>query len=534
MNIILIIVAAIIIACVLSSKLSSKSGMPVLLFFILLGMLVGSDGLFKVPFEDYHLTEQICSIALIFIMFYGGFGTKWSAARPIALRACLLSSLGTVFTAGLVGLFCHWGLGIALLESFLIGAVISSTDAASVFSILRSKRLNLCDNTASLLEVESGSNDPFSYMLTIIALALMGGTMSGGEFAQLLFAQIILGILFGVAIALLTRQLFWRVDLSSSGLRAIFMVAVAILSYAAPSIVGGNGYLSVYIAGIILGNSAISKKQELVHFFDGANGLMQMLLFFTLGLLSFPSRLPDVALPAFGIALFLTFIARPLAVFAILTPFRSHWRQSLLVSWAGLRGAASIVFSIMAVINPALLSNDVFHIVFFIVLYSILFQGTLLPLVAKKLHMTDDTANVLHTFNDYMDETPLQNIQFSIPPSHPWVGKCVDELSLPPQSLLVLLVRGHEKIAPHGKIELQAGDTLVLSGQGTSQTEPIQLVEKQVENDSTWVNKTVAEISLRDTLIIMIKRHHDVLIPKGDTLLQAQDVLVIMDRKKLW
>ena len=197
----LLLAAAIIVACVVFHGVSGKLGIPMLFAFILLGMIFGSDGLLKIPFDDYGFAEQICTIALIFIMFYGGFGTNWTQAKPVAVHAVLLSSLGTIITAGLVGVFCYFVLRVDILESLLLGAVISSTDAASVFSILRSRRLNLKYGTASLLEVESGSNDPFSYMLTILILSLMNGETSGGEFVLLVVSQILFGVLFGVAIA---------------------------------------------------------------------------------------------------------------------------------------------------------------------------------------------------------------------------------------------------------------------------------------------------------------------------------------------
>lgn len=526
------IAAIIIIACVICNKISNKIGMPMLLLFILLGMLVGSDGLFfKIAFDDYKLAEQICSIALIFIMFYGGFGTKWSAAKPIAVKAMALSSIGTVITAGLVGLFCCYILHVPLLESFLIGAVISSTDAASVFSILRSKRLNLRYNTASLLEVESGSNDPLSYMLTVVFLSLMNGHLSKSGLAYMLFAQIAYGILFGFGIAALAYFFLKKVRLSSAGFSAIFIVAIAIISYAAPSLIGGNGYLSAYITGILLGNCKIHNKLELVHFFDGATGLLQMLLFFSLGLLSFPSQLPKVAFLAFCIALFLTFIARPIAVFAILTPFRCSLRQRLFVSWVGIRGAASIVFAIMTVIDPAYTNNDIFHMVFFIVLFSILFQGALIPFMAKKLDMTDSESDVMKTFNDYIDETPLQFIQFTIPASHPWVGKAIHEILLPPGSLLVLLVRGKEKMVPSGKIRLQKNDILILSGKAISKAGQMKLYEKWIDEESEWINKAISAVSPKEELIVLIKRGDRVVIPKGSTLLKKNDCLVIMDEK---
>lgn len=533
MIIYLIITAVIIIACVICNKISGRIGLPMLLFFILLGMLFGSDGLFKIPFDNYIFAEQICSIALIFIMFYGGFGTKWSAAKPIAAQAIILSSVGTVITAGIVGLFCHYMLKIAILESFLIGAVISSTDAASVFSILRSKRLNLRYNTASLLEIESGSNDPFSYMLTVLVLSLMNGNMSIGDFSYMLFAQVAYGLAFGFGIAVLTLLFLKKFTISSPGFHAIFIVAIAIISYAVPSLIDGNGYLSTYITGIVLGNCKLNNKLELIHFFDGATGLMQMLLFFSLGLLSFPSQLPGILLTALYIALFLTFIARPIAVFTILTPFKSTLHQQLLVSWAGMRGAASIVFSIMVVINPVFTNNDIFHIVFFIVLFSILFQGTLIPLAAQKLNMTDTESDVMKTFNDYIDETPLQFIQFTIPPSHEWAGKTIKEILLPPDSLLVLLIRGKEKIVPNGQMELQANDTLILSGQATYQTEQIKLYEKNIEKGNDWINKVIADIYTGEELVILIKRRNNVLIPKGNTVLRENDILVVMDQGNL-
>ena len=522
-----LLAAIVILACVAFHRISSRLGIPMLLAFILLGMFFGSDGVVKIAFDDYAFAEQICSVALIFIMFYGGFGTKWSEAKPVAVKAVVLSSLGTVLTAGFVGLFCRLALRIAWLESFLIGAVISSTDAASVFSILRSKRLNLKYNTASLLEVESGSNDPFSYMLTVIVLALMGGG-GGGSFGYMLFAQIVYGAAAGVGIALLSLLALKKIKpAASSGFDAIFIVAVALLAYAVPAWFGGNGYLSAYITGIILGNSRIPNKQALVNFFDGTTGLMQMLLFFLLGLLSYPSQLPGVALTGLLVALFLTFVARPVAVFAILTPFKSPVRQQLLVSWAGMRGAASIVFAMMAVINPAVTDNDIYHIVFFIVLFSILLQGTLIPLLSKKLDMTDDASDVMKTFTDYTEEVPVQFIRCRVSRSHPWVGRTLREITLPPESLLVLLIRGESKIVPNGATELCADDELILSGKVTGQIDGVHLFERTLNHGDEWADRTLMDIPSGEQLIIMVRRGGNVLIPKGKTVLREGDVLVI-------
>ncbi len=527
MTLFLLLAGAVIIACVLCNKISNRLGVPMLLAFIVIGMCFGSDGLFKIPFDDYRAADMVCTVALIFIMFYGGFGTKWSEARHTAGKAALLSSLGTILTALLVGLFCHLALGIELLESALIGAVISSTDAASVFSILRSKRLGLKYNTASLLEVESGSNDPFSYMLTVIVLSMMNGSVSGSQVAVMLIKQVALGLLIGTVVAVIAREFMKRFSFSSGGFDAVFIVAVALLSYALPSYVGGNGYLGVYVAGIILGNSDIKNKQSLVHFFDGTTGLMQMLLFFLLGLLSFPSQLPQVALTGLLIALFLTFVARPLVVFGLLSPLRCGVRQMLLVSWAGMRGAASIVFAIMAVINPAVTDNDIFHIVFFIVLFSILLQGSLLPYAARLLRMTDEEGDVMKTFTDYVDEIPIQFIRSVIAAGHPWVGRCVKDIEFPPDSLLVLLIRAGEKLIPNGTTELMEGDTIILSGKATGAIDGVALYEKTVDENSSWAGKAIADIPSGSRLIITIRRQGSVVIPRGDTVLMPGDVLVI-------
>ena len=293
MTALLLLAAIVIFACVLGNRVSQRFGIPTLLAFILLGMLFGTDGLLRIDFDNYQIAEDVCSAALIGIMFYGGFGTNWQEARPIAVRASLLSSLGVVLTSLLTGLFCRYVLHFSMLEGMLIGAILGSTDAASVFSILRSKRLNLKGGTASLLEVESGSNDPFAYMMTVILLSAMQG--EGLSLESILWTagtQLILGLLFGVLIGKLGTLLMRRFPFGSGGLDAACLLALALLSYAVPTMLGGNGYLSAYLAGLLLGNADLPGQRRLVHFFDATTGLMQMLIFFLLGLLSFPSRLP--------------------------------------------------------------------------------------------------------------------------------------------------------------------------------------------------------------------------------------------------
>ena len=365
MTFILLLVAIVILLCVIAEKFSGKFGMPALILFMFIGMLFGSDGIFKIPFDDYHLAENICSIALLFIMFYGGFNLKWELAKGVAVKSVLLSTIGVAVTAAVTALFVRLILGYTWPESFLVGAVLGSTDAASVFAILRQKKLNLKDSTASLLEMESGSNDPMAYMLTFIAL----GIIYSGESEHIvmrIFLQLVVGSLVGLIFALLTIRLMTKTALVSEGLDTIFMIAMVLICYALSQILGGNAYLSVYIMGVIIGNSRIKSKATLIPFFDGVTSLAQILIFFLLGLLTIPHEMSDVIITAIVITVLLTLIARPVAVFLLLKPFHCSARQCLLVSWAGLRGASSSVFAIMAVAGGVIMPHNLFHIVFMV------------------------------------------------------------------------------------------------------------------------------------------------------------------------
>ena len=527
MNQILLLTGIVIVICILSGRLIDKLGVPSLLAFILLGMCFGVDGIFKISFDDYQFSELICFVSLIFIMFYGGFGTNIKEAGPVIPRAVLLSTAGVLFTAGITGLFIHLALKLPLLESFLVASVIGSTDAASVFNILRSKNLNLKENTASLLEMESGSNDPVSYMLTVIALSLMG-VGGGGAIPWMIFAQVVFGLGLGAAVAGLSILVLRRLTLSD-GLDTIFVVAAALLSFALPAVVGGNGYLGAYLAGILIGNAKIPHKAALVHFFDGLTGLAQILIFFLLGLLSFPRQLPAVFLPALAIMVFLTFVARPAAVFLLLAPFRCGVRQCLLVSWAGLRGAASIVFAIMAVASGAAIGYDLFHIVFCIALLSVAVQGSLLPLAARKLDMVDSAESISRTFNDYQDQRQLHLTRFPIGAGHPWVGRTIGECELPADALVVMLRRGSENVIPNGDTAIQAGDLMVLSTPLYEDDDGVSLREVPVAEHGDWIGRPIKELGIPAEVLIVLVRRADgtTVVPKGGTVLQQGDMLVV-------
>lgn len=523
----LLLAAVIIMACVLCNKLSSKIGMPMLLAFIALGMFFGSDGVIKIAFENFGLAETICSVALIFIMFYGGFGTSWEEAKPVALQAGVLSTLGVILTAVLTGVFCHFVLHIGWLESLLIGSVLGSTDAASVFSILRSKKLSLKYGTSSLLEMESGSNDPCAYMLTVIVLSIMSGSGSLWEIIYMVFAQVVYGSVIGVAVAFGALWVLRHFKFATDGFDSTFVLAVAVLAYALPAVIGGNGYLSAYIVGIILGNSKFPKRKSMVHFFDGLTGLMQMLIFFLLGLLAFPSQMPAILLPSLFIALFLTLVARPVAVYLLLAPFKAKFSQKLVVSWAGLRGAASIVFAIMATVSPAYTKHDVFHIAFCVVLFSIALQGSLLPFVAKKAGLIDENGDVLKTFSDYAKETEVLFFRLEVNSKHAWVGRKVRDIHFPPGTMLALLKRGDELISPRGTTEINAGDILVMSAPEYLDDGSIRLSELEIGKNHEWCGESLASLPLpKGDLIVLIKRGDRTIIPNGGVKIKPNDVLV--------
>lgn len=348
-----------------------------------------------------------------------------------------------------------------------------------------------------------------------------------------LLESMLVGAAIGVATAFLAYFMLKRMNFGTNGFESILVFAMALVSYSLSSVIGGNGYLAVYITGIILGNMEIPNKKSLVHFFDGVTGLMQILIFFLLGLVAFPSQMLPIILPALAIALFLTFVARPLSVFAILTPFRCPIKQQLLVSWSGLRGAASIVFAIMAVVSPAYLKNDVFHVVFFIVLFSISIQGTLIPFVAKRLDMIDNKSDVMKTFNDYTKEVPVQFIKLPIDKKHPWANKKVCNIHFLPNTILALIIREDKQIVPRGDTTLLECDIAVLSGPSLEKKFTGHLTEIEIDSDSEWIGMALSEIDLdSDKLVTLIKRGKRIVIPSGKTVVKENDVLIINKTQK--
>ena len=526
MSILILFCSIVIFSCIITNKFSNKLGMPSLVFFMFLGVLFGSDGVLKISFEDYDLTAKLCSIGLLFIIFYGGFCTKKPECKKVTIQAILLSSIGTILTAGLCTIFCMYGLKLPFVESFLIGSVISSTDAASVFSILRSRRLNLKYGTAPLLEMESGSNDPFAYILTILGIALLNGTGTS-EMVPLLLKQIAYGVLGGILIAKMALLILKNTRVLTEGTDTIFMVAVALLSYSLPDILQGNGYLSVYITGIILGNSNIKNKLNLVHFFDGITALAQVVIFFLIGFLSFPHKIPEILVTAIAITLFLTFIARPLAVLITLAPFKMKLNQFIFISCAGLRGAASIVFAILVVSQDATLINDLFHIVFVVALLSVAVQGSFLPIIAAKADMLDKFGDVRKTFNDYQQESAIALNKMTISENHPWCGNAIKNIQFNGKALILMITRKGKKVVPKGSTVLKENDEVLIGSTYQKASDEINLCETFIDKKHEWLDKKIKEIDLSSNyLIALIKRGEEYFVPNGNTKIHLCDTII--------
>ncbi len=527
----LILVAVVVFTCVLLNNATTRIGVPVLLAFILLGVLFGNNGIFAVKFSDYGFAEKSCSAALIFIMFYGGFGTRWQSAKPVATESLLLATLGVVLTAGMTGICCHYLLRWDWVESMLMGSVLSSTDAASVFSILRSRKLGLRNGTAPLLEMESGSNDPCSYMLTILMLSIMQGDFSGWSAVWLIFKQLAFGVLFGALIAKVASEVMHRINFATSGFDSMFIIAIAIFSYALPSLVGGNGYLSTYIVGIILGNQDFMNKREMVHFFDGFTGLMQVYIFFMLGLLARPVEFGKCIISVLVIFAVLLLVARPISIALLLSPFKKYpFRQQCLITFCGLRGASSIVFAIMATAmgGGKFPNMDLFNVVFCVVLLSIAVQGTLIPLVAQKLNMIDKSADVMQTFSDFSDEVDLQFTQINVAENGPWDGKYVKDLGIPKDLLLCMVIKPDEsKIVPNGYTFLESGDIIIVCSKSYEGSHKIKIMRHTISEGSRWDGLELRHYPVEKSQVILIRRKGESIIPHGSTVIRSNDILYI-------
>jgi cell volume regulation protein A len=451
----------ILLISVFASKAIYRFGVPTLVIFLSLGIAAGSEGLLGIYFDNYGLTSVIAQIGLIIIIFSGGFDTPWTKAKKNAPIALVLSSLGVILTTLFVGLFSYFFLNLSILEALLLAAILASTDAAAVFSILRSKNLYLKSDLAATLELESGSNDPFSYLLTTIFISLL----TGANFSTFNFivVQISFGVAGGLLIGFLSVKIINSINLKIDGLYIILPLAMMLLSFSSVQTLGGNGYLSVYITGLIMGNRPLTHKISMVKFFDGLTWLAQILLFFTLGLLVFPSQVLSFFWESLGVALFITFIGRPLAVGLIMFAFKKPLKDIIFISWVGFRGVASIVFAILALNSGVPNAQFYFNVVFMVSVFSVLVQGTFLGPLAKRLNLTEEVETPLTTFTDYRGDTYTDLLKVKIASDSAIAGKKVMECNIPEEILIAFIQRGKGIVVPRGSTVIEKGDILILA-----------------------------------------------------------------------
>ncbi len=482
LNYLLIVGSILILLSVVIARLSQNLGVPTFLLFIGLGMLAGSEGIGQIHFSDPALAQTIGIIALIFILFSGGLDTSWGSVRKVWGSGASLATLGVFLTCGVIGLFAHVALGFPLLQSLLIGAIISSTDAAAVFSVLRGRNLHLHPRVRSVLELESGSNDPMAIFLTLAVIAAIltpdgPWWMMGRMFVQ----QIGLGGLIGLALGKGMILFLNRIRFSYDGMYPVFALAFAGLVYSLTDVLGGSGFLAVYFAGLVVGNGTVAHKRAIQRFFDGLAWLGQIGMFLILGLLVFPSQLFGVLGAGLWISAALILIARPLGVF--LSLYFSKWtlREKGFISWVGLRGAVPIILATFPLLAGLPEADLVFNIVFFIVLTSTLIQGWSIAPVARWFGVTippgRDSDSTLE-FNA-PEGAQMEIMEFILPFGAEAAGKSVLELGLPDDLLIVLVCRGEKFIVPSGRTYLEEGDIIQVLANKDNLQPVVQAFQRQ-------------------------------------------------------
>ncbi|MBQ7966348.1 MAG: potassium/proton antiporter [Bacteroidaceae bacterium] len=468
---ILLIGSILLFVSIAVSKTSARFGVPTLLLFLIVGMLFGSDGL-GIQFNDMKDAQFVGMIALCIILFSGGMDTKFHEIKPVLAPGLVLSTVGVLLTAVFTGIFIWWLSGMqwsniyfTFLPSLLLASTMSSTDSASVFAILRSQKMNLKHNLRPMLELESGSNDPMAYMLTIVLIQLITAESNGaGAIVISFLQQFIFGGLIGYGMGKLAVYIINKLNLDNKSLYPIFMLAVVFFTFSVCDLFKGNGYLAVYISGMMIGNSKIANRKEISTFFDGLTWLFQIIMFILLGLLVNPREMLDVACVAMLIAGFMILIGRPLSVALCLLPFRKITaRSKLYISWVGLRGAVPIIFATYPVVANVEGADQIFNIVFFITLLSLILQGTTLPFFARKLGLS---APMEKTGNDFgvelPDEIDTDLTDITVTPAMIADGDTLKDMILPQGTLVMIVKRGTEFLVPNGSLHLQVGDKLLL------------------------------------------------------------------------
>ncbi|SRX76186.1 potassium/proton antiporter [Aequorivita antarctica] len=462
---ILLVGSLLLFISIIAGKTSYKFGVPTLVLFLGIGMLAGEDGIGGISFDDPQLAQLIGIISLNFILFSGGLDTDWKAVKPIVKEGFVLSTLGVLLTAVGLGTFVYYVTDFTIYESLLLGSIVSSTDAAAVFSILRSKNLALRANLRPTLEMESGSNDPMAYVLTIAFLGLVINQDKGlASMIPLFFQQMIIGTIAGFGFGKLSKIIINKINLDFEGLYPVLVIALMFITFSVTDFVGGNGFLAIYICAVFLGNQYLIHKKTILKMYDGLAWLMQIVLFLTLGLLVFPSQIVPVIGIGLIISLFLIFVARPAAVFISLIPFKMKLRRRFYISWVGLRGAVPIVFATYPLLAGIDKANMMFNIVFFISLTSILIQGTTLSVVAKWLKVSIPSEEKKITPSEkFLEEHPKTEMrEIGIANGNKVVGKKIVDIEFPKTAIIAMIKRDEKYITPNGGTVIMEDDVLIV------------------------------------------------------------------------
>ncbi len=458
----LILVAGVLLLIgIASSKFSARVGLPVLVLFMAVGMLAGSEGIGGIAFDNYTLAHGIGTIALAMILFDGGLRTSLKSIGMAWKPSVALATVGVLITSLVTGAAAAWILDIPLLLGLLLGGIVGSTDAAAVFSVLRSSGLRLRERLAATLEIESASNDPMAIFLTVgLIEVLLARTELGLGLGMLFLQQMVVGAVVGLAVGKLAVGLVNRINLEAAGMYPLLVSASGLASFGIAAAFGGSGFLAVFLAGVVIGNSRIVFQRGILFFHDASAWLSQIVMFIVLGLLSFPSRLLDVAWEGLLVALVLIFVARPVAVLATVLPFGFDRREVTMISWVGLKGAVPITLATFPLLLGVPGANLLFDVVFFVVLLSALTQGVSLPYVARRLGLELPAApappvsleitSLKHVDGDIVD--------FTLGADSRSIGKTVRDLALPDGIVVAMIARGNKIIPPKGSTDLRAGD----------------------------------------------------------------------------
>lgn len=457
----ILVLGVLVLLAILSSKISARVGVPLLVVFVIIGMLAGSEGPGGIAFADYTIAHAVGSVALLLILFDGGLQTSMSALRRTAAPAGMLASLGVVITAGITGVLASYALDIPLAYGLLLGSIVGSTDAAAVFASLRNTGLHLRPRLASTLEIESGSNDPMAVLLTVACLEYIRGSIGDAASLVLFFVQqIVLGVVVGWAAG---RGIVWlmnRIRLPAAGLYPILSLAGALVSFGIAVALGGSGFLAVYVTGIVIGNRRVVFQRGVRLFHDGLAWLGQITMFVALGLLSFPSQVREAGSQGMLLAAILMLIARPIAVALCLAPFRYSWREIVFASWAGLKGAVPIVLAIYPLMFAIDHAASIFNLVFFVVLVSVLIQGWSLGPLARWLGLIVDVpAEPPVTIEvTSLQEVDADIVSYLVKPSARAAHRRLDQLDLEIDMVVALIVRDRELVVPKGSTVVCPGD----------------------------------------------------------------------------